>query len=97
VTANQGYWVGEHGPEWFTPSTTGMITNHAASRTMYGSDAMTTPAAPVVNVSSPSISATHLPDRVTLVDESGALLGRMRVVAEGAVDDRALAQSRGVA
>src|SRR5699024_8067356 len=54
VTANQGYWVGEHGPEWFTPSTTGMITNHAASRTMYGSDAMTTPAAPVVNVTAPA-------------------------------------------
>src|SRR5699024_2598912 len=33
VTANQGYWVGENGPEWFTPSQTGVITNHAASRT----------------------------------------------------------------
>src|SRR5699024_460707 len=54
VTANQGYWVGENGPEWFTPSQTGVITNHAASRTMYGSDAMTTPAAPVVYVSAPS-------------------------------------------
>jgi len=60
VTANQGYWVGEHGPEWFTPSTTGMITNHAASRTMgdgYGPMVGGAPA-PVVNVTSDGAGET---------------------------------------
>lgn len=60
VTAQQGYWVGENGPEWFTPSTTGMITNAAASRTMgdgYGPMVGGAPA-PVVNVTSDGTGET---------------------------------------
>jgi len=99
VTANQGYWVGENGPEWFTPSTTGMITNHAASRTMGdGYGPMVGGASPVVNVT--TTAAGHGdsgPSVLEVRDVDGALIGRMRVEGQRAADDVLLAQSRGVA
>src|SRR5699024_7733999 len=84
VTANQGYWVGENGPEWFTPSTTGMITNHAASRTMgdgYGPMVGGAPA-PVLNVTAPPAEGRPgvTVERLVAADPNAAARALMREV-----------------